>query len=86
MLAWHRDDIARQDIGAFGAPARLLAGQPDWAAKGDNRWQAAARDSVCWPYGVSNGGRHAIIADAGNNRVLLWRWSEGEALEEAGVP
>jgi len=70
LLAWHADDIP-----GYGAPARLLAGQHDWEAKGDNRWQAPARDSVCWPFGLSGDARHALIADAGNNRVLLWRWS-----------
>jgi hypothetical protein len=83
MLAWHREDIARQDVSHRCAPARLLAGQPDWSAKGDNRWQTPARDSLCWPYGVCSGDRHAIIADAGNNRVLLWRWSP--VLEEAAA-
>ena len=56
----------------MGAAATRLAGQRDFAAKGDNRWSAAARDSLCWPYGVSASPATLAIADSGNNRVLLW--------------
>lgn len=71
LLAWHN-----QDIHGYGAKPRLLAAQPDWEAKGDNRWLPAARDSLCWPFGLCCNNEYAIIADAGNNRVMLWRWSE----------
>ena len=40
--------------------------------KGDNRWGLPVRDSLCWPYDVACCGETLIIADAGNNRVLLW--------------
>lgn len=70
LLAWHD-----QDINGYGAQPRLLAAQPDWEAKGDNRWMAAMRDSLCWPFGLCSSSEYAIIADAGNNRVMLWRWS-----------
>ena len=69
LVAWHSDDLT-----GMGKPARLLACQPDWESKGDNRWQAAARDSVCWPFGLAGDRQFAVIADAGNNRVMLWRW------------
>jgi hypothetical protein len=49
-----------------------LAGQDRFEDKGDNRWQAPARDSLCWPYGVAACGRLLAVADSGNNRVLLW--------------
>lgn len=63
-----------------GAAAACLTGQPDFGAKGDNRWQAPVRDSLCWPYGiaVSSDGL-AAVADSGNNRVLLWRLAAGVA-------
>jgi hypothetical protein len=60
------------DTLASGAAASRLSGQPDFAAKGDNRWQPVARDSLCWPYGLAVAGSTAVIADSGNNRVLLW--------------
>ena len=55
------------------APATGLAGQYDFGAKGDNRWALPVRDSLCWPYSVSACGRTVVVADSGNNRVLLWR-------------
>ncbi|WP_026607807.1 hypothetical protein [Methylocapsa acidiphila] len=57
----------------MGAPAERLSGQPDFTSKGDNRWKAPARDSLCWPYGATAMGDTAVVADSGNNRVLLWR-------------
>ena len=57
---------------ATGVAATRLTGQRAFTDKGDNRWVAAARDSLCWPYAVSVSGRTAVIADSGNNRVLLW--------------
>ncbi len=57
---------------ATGAPADALTGQPDFQSKGDNRWAAPVRDSLCWPYGLTTSGTTAVVADSGNNRVLLW--------------
>jgi hypothetical protein len=57
---------------AMGAGASRLAGQRRFIDKGDNRWGPPVRDSVCWPYGVTAKGSTAVIADSGNNRVLLW--------------
>jgi hypothetical protein len=57
---------------AMESPAIALAGQPLFSDKGDNRWHSATRDSVCWPYSATACGNLLVIADAGNNRVLLW--------------
>jgi sugar lactone lactonase YvrE len=54
------------------AEAQALAGQPGFADKGDNRWQPATRDSLCWPYAIGFAGDTAVVVDSGNNRVLLW--------------
>jgi hypothetical protein len=56
----------------MGRRASRLTGQRTFACKGDNRWEAPARDSLCWPYGVSASGGTVAVADSGNNRVLLW--------------
>lgn len=58
---------------AMGAAACRLSGQPDFHSKGDNRWQAPVRDSLCWPYGLTSCGDRLVIADSGNNRVMVWR-------------
>ncbi len=57
---------------AMGVSTESLAGQTSFDAKGDNRWQAATRDSLCWPYAVTACCDLFAIADTGNNRVLLW--------------
>lgn len=68
LLAWRDDSLTRAGANAFA-----LAAQPDWNSKGDNRWQSAARDSVCWPYSVAMLGQGTLlVADSGNNRVMLW--------------
>jgi hypothetical protein len=66
LIGWQVNEIEPD------AEARGIAGQPNFTSKGDNRWQPAVRDSLCWPYGLSISGRIAVIADSGNNRVLLW--------------
>lgn len=54
------------------AAAHWLAGQSAFEEKGENRWGVPQRDTLCWPYGVTVRGTTAVIADSGNNRVLLW--------------
>ncbi len=57
----------------MNAPASRLAGQRTFQDKAENgSWGVARRNSVCWPYGVSAAGNTLVVADSGNNRVLLW--------------
>jgi hypothetical protein len=56
----------------MGFGADRLSGQRDFHDKGENRWERPGRDTLCWPYGVSLCGKTAVVADSGNNRVLLW--------------
>lgn len=70
LIAWHADDCHT------GAMARALTGQPDFRAKGDNRWQLPTRDSLCWPYAVTHCDGLAVVSDSGNNRVMIWRLAE----------
>lgn len=57
---------------AMAASASRIAGQPTFHDKGDNRWLAPSGDSLCWPYGLAACGSTLVVADSGNNRVLLW--------------
>ena len=66
LLAWHVDDRHS------GAPARALTGQLEFNAKGDNGWRSPTRESLSWPYGIGVQSGIGVIADSGNNRVLLW--------------
>lgn len=63
-------------VGGNGAAAHALAGQPDFAARGENRWGPATRDSLCWPYGLAVRDAVLAVADSGNNRVSLWQLTE----------
>lgn len=71
LMAWRIADLHGAGVGAHA-----LAAQPDWSRKGDNRWQPVARDSVCWPYCVAAAGDALLVADSGNNRVLVWPLAE----------
>ncbi len=66
LVGWRASELAQ------GAAAAGLAGQHDFVSKGDNRWQMPARDSLCWPYGVTACGDTLVVSDSGNNRVMLW--------------
>lgn len=70
LIGWKLDAIRQ------GAEATGLAGQNDFTKKGDNRWQLPQHDSLCWPYGLSAIDGTLVIADSGNNRVLLWELAE----------
>lgn len=67
LLAWPASTLVTH------APATGLAGQDDFTAKGDNRWQPPTRDSLCWPQAVAARNGVLAVADSGNNRVSLWR-------------
>jgi hypothetical protein len=56
----------------MGGDADALAGQPAYDRKGENGWGAARRDTLSWPYGIATCGARLVVADTGNNRVLLW--------------
>lgn len=60
---------------AMNAQADALSGQRTFQDKGENRWGNPQRDSLCWPYGVATLANQCVIADSGNNRVLLWEAS-----------
>jgi hypothetical protein len=69
LIAWPSADWRT------GASARALSGQAEFNAKGDNAWAPATRGSLCWPYGIAVCGGTAVVADSGNNRVLVWALS-----------
>ena len=67
LVAWSFEDLQTN------ASATALLGQPDFHEKGDNRWQSACADSICWPYGIQVMGDNLVVADSGNNRVSIWK-------------
>ncbi|EAZ92421.1 NHL repeat-containing protein [Crocosphaera chwakensis] len=57
----------------MGKIAQGLTGQSHFRSKSENRsYGRPTRQSLSWPYGITVCGEMAVIADSGNNRVLLW--------------
>jgi hypothetical protein len=70
LLGWHRPQSL---ISLQGADSKVVAGQIDFQSKGENRnFGLPRRDSLNWCYGIKLCGNTAVIADSGNNRILLW--------------
>ena len=58
-----------------GADADVVIGQDNFTNKSENRnFGLATRQSLNWCYGVKVCGEVAVIADSGNNRVLIWKF------------
>jgi hypothetical protein len=55
-----------------GQPADLLLGQPDWTHGEENAGAAPTAASMLWPHALASDGERLLLADAGNNRVLIW--------------
>jgi hypothetical protein len=57
-----------------GADADGLVGQDSFTSKSENRnFGLPTRQSLNWCYGIKVCDDIAVIADSGNNRVLIWR-------------
>ena len=56
-----------------GQGADIVLGQPNFEARGENRDDAVAADSMRWPHAVAASGDVLFVADPGNHRVLGWR-------------
>jgi len=79
LLGWRKPELLLLLQGGvadiFSLPATGVAGQINFKSKGENRnFGLPKRDSLNWCYGVKVCGNTAVIADSGNNRVLLWRF------------
>jgi hypothetical protein len=73
LLGWKKPESI---ISLQGADAQAIAGQINFKSKSENRdFGQPKRDSFNWCYGINICGDTAIIADAGNNRVLLFNVS-----------
>ncbi len=58
----------------MGTNADGILGQKDFYSKSENgNFGLPKRNSVNWSYGIKICGEIAVIADSGNNRVLLWK-------------
>lgn len=71
LLAWKKPQLISS---LQGIDAARVIGQNDFQSKGENRdYGLPTRNSLNWSYGINVHGNTAVIADSGNNRVLLWK-------------
>ncbi|MTJ48361.1 hypothetical protein FJR05_11010 [Dolichospermum sp. UHCC 0259] len=58
-----------------GADADGVMGQDNFTNKSENRnFGLPTRRSLNWCYGIKVCGKNAVVADSGNNRVLIWKF------------
>ena len=58
-----------------GANADGVMGQDNFTNKSENRnFGLPTRGSLNWCYGIKVCGENAVVADSGNNRVLIWKF------------
>jgi hypothetical protein len=55
-----------------GQPADLVLGQPDFAHRNENGGGSPTAASLRWAHGITLWNGDLVVADAGNNRVLIW--------------
>src|SRR5450631_4169298 len=56
-----------------GTAADLVLGQRDYAQRDENGGAAPGANSMRWPHAITFPAGGLCVADAGNNRLMLWR-------------
>ncbi|MBW4616048.1 MAG: hypothetical protein KME21_22745 [Desmonostoc vinosum HA7617-LM4] len=73
LLGWRKPESI---LSLQGAVADGLAAQNTFHSKSENRnFGMPKRDSLNWCYGIKIYNKTAVIADSGNNRILLWQFN-----------
>jgi hypothetical protein len=66
VLVWN----ALPDHG--GQPADIVLGQPDMRRHDDNAGIGAGPVGLRWPHAIAVAAGRIMVADAGNNRIMVW--------------
>lgn len=72
VAAGHRVLMWNQIPSSDYAPADLVLGQPNFTSNQPNRGRGVSADSLAAPQQIFSDGRRLLVADSGNNRVLMW--------------
>jgi len=56
-----------------GQPADLVIGQPDFVSRHENAGTGANAVGMRWPHAMASLAGALLVADAGNNRIMLWK-------------
>lgn len=78
LLGW-------SDVTDTGQPADWVLGQPDFVHGDENAGTAPSRASFRWPHSICRWGKRFCVADAGNNRVLIWNQMPSSSMEPCDV-
>ncbi len=68
-----------------GQPADQVLGQHDFDHRDENAGDEASAMSMRWPHGIALWRGNLCIADAGNNRIMIWRGMPGNNGEPCDV-
>jgi hypothetical protein len=72
LLGWRKPESI---LSLQGTTADAITGQISFQSKSENRdFGLPKRDSLNWCYGIKISGKTGVIADSGNNRILLWQF------------
>jgi hypothetical protein len=55
-----------------GTPADLVLGQRDFDTRDENGGRPPDAAGMRWPHGLAMDGERLFVADAGNNRIMVW--------------
>ncbi len=66
VLLWH-DGLNRN-----GQPADLVLGQQTFDQREENAGGVPCAMSMRWPHAIARWGKRLCVADAGNNRIMVW--------------
>ena len=71
VLVWH--GIPEQN----GAPADMVLGQDNFDTRDENAGRDAGPLGMRWPHSVAFSQGRPLVADAGNNRIMVWeQWPD----------
>jgi len=56
-----------------GASADLVLGQHDFTTRDENAGEGAGALGMRWPHGIAVVDNKLLVADAGNNRIMVWQ-------------
>lgn len=66
VLVWNRIPTRN------GAPADIVLGQKDFITRDENGGHAADATGMRWPHAIAIDHGRLFVADAGNNRIMVW--------------
>jgi hypothetical protein len=67
VLVWDRIPVTN------GAGADVVLGQRDFLTRDENAGEGAGALGMRWPHGIAAIDGAILVADAGNNRIMVWR-------------